>query len=213
MGSAKIELQAFNQLYLAAFYTLVALFYTLRIKLFRPQAPSCEFVHMGKSGTLHWWNHLTFRVFRILIWGVCVARLIWPQMDAWLIFVPLSAIPVVVICGMLMLASGFALAIWGNLLLSGLWRSGVDSQGPGRLVTHSLYRYSRNPIFIGVMLGQLGFFLALPGWFSLTCLLVGWTAVGVQIYLEEQHLQEKLPVEYGQYRRNTARWWGSSKGN
>lgn len=203
-----MELSLFNQIFLAAFYTLVALFYTLRIKLSRPQAPSGDFVHMGSLGSLHWWNHLTFRIFRILIWAVCVLRLFWPELDSYLLFVPVAQIPVVVSLGMGLLVVGFALAIWGNLTLDGLWRSGVDKDAPSGLVTHSLYRHSRNPIFIGVLAGQLGFFMALPGWFSLLCLLVGWTAIGIQVRLEEAHLAAKYPREFNLYCRQTARWFG-----
>ena len=60
--SAIIE---FTRIYLAVFYTAVALFYTVRIITAKKNTHS-ELVFLGQPFCSHWWNHMTFRLFRVL---------------------------------------------------------------------------------------------------------------------------------------------------
>lgn len=197
--------EQFTAYFLAAFYTGVAAFYVVLARLRVRKDTSTQLIHMGRSFSLHWWNHLVFRVFRLLIWAVCVIRVFYPPLDQYLGVCP-TYTPLLAMAGMLLLAGGFTLAIAGNMNLNSVWRSGVDEQGPQRLVTHRLYAFSRNPMYIGVKIAQIGFVLALPSVFSLICLVVGWLAVDVQVRLEEKHLSSRFSGEYDNYRRRVARW-------
>lgn len=86
------------------------------------------------------------------------------------------------------------------------WCSGINPDGPSELVTAGLYRFSRNPVFVGVALGQLGFFLALPSLFSLLCLPIGLVALHRQIWAEEIHLAALFPRNYMSYVALVPRW-------
>ena len=200
-------LESFIAVYLAAFYSGVALFYLVFAKLRKRDHDGSSMIHMGERFSLHWWNHLTFRFFRIAIWSVCVLRLFAPALDSWLL--PFTALQLdwIALTGMGLLTLGFALAVSGSLNLSGAWRSGIDESASEQLVTTHLYALTRNPTYVGVRMAQLGFFLALPNLFSLVCLIVGWIAVSVQIGLEETHLQQRFGEAYAQYRRSVGRWF------
>ena len=73
-------------------------------------------------------------------------------------------------------------------------------------MTTGLFRISRNPMFIGVAMGQLGFFLALPSLFSLLCLPIGLIALQRQVRAEEKHLAATLPQFYPSYVALVPRW-------
>ena len=99
--------------------------------------------------------------FRIAIWTACVLRLLFPEMERWLL--PWQAckwtgfrLAVSVYC------VSVCFAVCGSLSLAAAWRSGIDEAASEQLVTTRLYAFTRNPTFVGVRLAQLGFFLPGP---------------------------------------------------
>lgn len=191
-------------LFLAAFFTFVALFYTaLILKKHRKQKPV---VTMGVPYSCHWWNHLTFKVFRTAIWFVCIAIVFSPTLFDYLVPFHFLILPEIAWSGAVLLVLGFIIAMLANLTLGNQWRSGIMQNPDLQLVCHGVYSVSRNPAFIGVALGQLGFFLALPCLFSLICLIVGSMALRTQIHLEEKHLLHCHPKQYPSYQKMVPRW-------
>ena len=149
---------------------------------------------------------MTFRWFRAAIWLICVTRLFAPSIDAGLvIFTPMYVAPVLM-SGVALLCLGFSIALVSHQQLGQAWRSGIDPSGPKSLQQSGLYRFSRNPMYIGVMTAQLGFFLALPSLFTLVCLIIGVSALVRQVNAEEDHLRETLPTEYKDYSAHVPRW-------
>ena len=74
-------------------------------------------------------------------------------------------------------------------------------------VAQGLYRFSRNPMYLGMALLHLGIALALD---SLGALLT-WPVASVLIdrlviAREERHLARRFGPEYQEYRRNVRRW-------
>jgi protein-S-isoprenylcysteine O-methyltransferase Ste14 len=86
------------------------------------------------------------------------------------------------------------------------WRIGIDSEHETPLVTHGLFRRSRNPIFLGMRLNLAGFFLVLPNALTLAIWLVGDVAIQAQVYLEEEHLRRLHGPTYEDYCREVRRW-------
>ncbi len=75
------------------------------------------------------------------------------------------------------------------------------------LVTHGLYRYTRNPMYLGLLLmligwglflGALSPFLILPAFV--------WVITRLQILPEERILQAKFGITYRDYRARVPRW-------
>lgn len=197
--------EAFSRWYLAIFFVVVAVFYaaTIMVKTTRTgQSP----VTFGSPGSRHWLVHTTFRVFRLLIMAICLARLPYPQIDAWL--VPIEALwlaPVLLTGNAMML-----LSLVGLIHLHGemgtQWRSGVPEDDTSTLITTGAFARTRNPMFILIQLAQLGFFFSLPTVFSLACLVVGIAAIQVQARIEEQHLAARHGEAYARYRKRVPRW-------
>ena len=73
---------------------------------------------------------------------------------------------------------------WGFLILSLIvvwiaqsqmansWRIGIDEKNKTKLVTKGLFSISRNPIFLGIMIANIGLFLVIPNAFTL--LIIGF---------------------------------------
>jgi len=200
--SAIIE---FTRIYLAAFYTAVALFYTVRI-IMTKKSTNTELVFLGERFCSHWWNHMTFRLFRVSIWMVCVSRLFYPEFDQYLGLITTLDNALVLIFGNFLLTFGFLMTIIIHFSMKQKWRSGVDPQGPLSLITDGFFKYSRNPIFVSVGLSQLGFFLAFPSIFTLICLIIGLYTLYKQAIVEEQHLGVAFQGNYQVYQNNVRRW-------
>ncbi len=75
------------------------------------------------------------------------------------------------------------------------------------LVTNGMYRFSRNPMYLGMLvmligfavyLGQLTPFLILPAFYFLI--------TEMQIKPEEEMLEQKFGKEYLEYKRRVRRW-------
>lgn len=195
----------FTRVYLAAFYTGVAVFYAVRITL-RKRAASREMVFPGELFCSTWWNHMLFRAFRVAIWMVCLFRLFFPSLDNYLgLFAGLNVWPVV-LAGNVLLTAGFLFTVSTHFSLGRDWRSGIDPGAPKTLKTDGVYRFSRNPMFVGVATAQVGFLLALPSVFSAVCLLVGLYALHSQTVAEEAHLLKSFPQDYRRYANQVRRW-------
>lgn len=135
-----------------------------------------------------------------------MARVFYPSLDAYLGACPAQGLATWQWTGAGMLVFGFALAVAGHFNLRQAWRSGIDPAGPSTLITDHLYRFSRNPMYIGVIVAQLGFVLALPSVFSLVCLIAGVCAILNQVRLEERHLQQRFERQYSAYAGQVRRW-------
>ena len=106
------------------------------------------------------------------------------------------------------------LAIGTILYLRCVWDFAVSGGGtpapidaPKRLVTNGVYRYSRNPIYVAVL-------IAVAGWASLFQALI-LVAYGVVLFVlysffvqryEEPHLAREFGDKYAAYTATTGRW-------
>jgi len=78
---------------------------------------------------------------------------------------------------------------------------------PGRLVTEGIYRYTRNPIYLGLALMLIGACIL----FSARCAMVP-VAIFILvadrwfIRVEERMLSKEFGLEFEQYRARTRRW-------
>ena len=86
------------------------------------------------------------------------------------------------------------------------WRIGIDTENRTPLVQNGIFRISRNPIYIGIVITLSGLFLIIPNALTLLILIVGLVLIGVQVRLEEEHVGKMYPREYAEYRQRVRRW-------
>lgn len=107
---------------------------------------------------------------------------------------------------------------WGLLILSLIvvwisqtqmansWRIGIDEKNKTELVTNGMFRISRNPIFLGIMIANIGLFMIIPNAFTLVIILLSTTSINTQIRLEEAFLKQEFGNEYLKYSKKVRRW-------
>jgi protein-S-isoprenylcysteine O-methyltransferase Ste14 len=86
------------------------------------------------------------------------------------------------------------------------WRIGIDTEHTTKLVQTGVFRLSRNPIFVGMIVTLFGLFLVIPTVGTLITLLIGVIVIGIQVRLEEEYLTKAHGDEYLQYHRRVRRW-------
>lgn len=112
-----------------------------------------------------------------------------------------------IVAGLAIFALGFALAGWAIFAFRRAG-TGVETRKPSTtVVAAGPYRFSRNPIYLGMVLGIVGVGIA-AGSAWVIAMLVPFLAVirtGV-IAREEAYLDAKFGEDYRRYRAGVRRW-------
>lgn len=87
------------------------------------------------------------------------------------------------------------------------WRIGIDEENKSELITDGLFSLSRNPIFLGIMIANIGLFLVLPNAFTLLIIALSTVSINTQIRLEEEFLKKEFGLKYTHYQSKVNRWF------
>ncbi len=110
--------------------------------------------------------------------------------------------------GAVLFAAGAVIAGWGLVLFGKAKTTTVPGKLSGKLVTWGPYRFTRNPMYVGLVLAYLGEAGLLKQiWpvvlLPFTVAYINWTVIPV----EEAKLEEAFANEYKQYRLQVRRWF------
>lgn len=108
--------------------------------------------------------------------------------------------------GVVLLAASLAWTAVAQAQMGASWRIGIDTDKATELVEHGLFARSRNPIFLGMRVGLLGFFFLLPNAVTLLTLVLGEVLIQLQVRLEEDFLMKAQGDAYRAYCRRARRW-------
>ena len=113
--------------------------------------------------------------------------------------------------GWLAAAAGVAIAIAARMRFrkAGTTVNPLDPSKASRLVTDGVFRVSRNPMYLGLVLLLIGWAIWLGSaspWLIPPLFVIVLTVV--QIIPEEQALSRRFGEQYLSYRRSVARWIG-----
>jgi protein-S-isoprenylcysteine O-methyltransferase Ste14 len=113
-------------------------------------------------------------------------------------------------------AIGFAIA------MRCVWDFGWTGHGtpapfapPQRLVVVGLYRYVRNPMYLGFAAGWISLWAIFGHPDPRLIVAVAAVALGIHLFVvfyEEPTLRSKFGAEYDQYRQHVRRWWPRLRG-
>lgn len=109
---------------------------------------------------------------------------------------------------------GIAFCLFGVavvILINGMFKHNSTAIEPWKpttvLVTHGLYRFSRNPIYVGFCLFNIGVGIALDNLWVLLSFIPGAILVYfIAIAREEAYLERTFGEEYLAYKRKVRRW-------
>jgi len=130
-------------------------------------------------------SFLLFIIIGIADWN----SLNWPALIRWPI-------------GVLLITTGNLLA-WG-----GVWQFGLKktSGAEGSLVTSGLYRYSRNPQYVGDICTLVGWMILSASIWAIPAVLAGILAFVLAPFAEESWLEEIHGDEYREYFKKAPRF-------
>ncbi len=97
-----------------------------------------------------------------------------------------------------------------TITMKSSWRVGIPEEKTS-LITNGIYKWSRNPAFVGFDLLYLSMCLL---FFNIPLVLVSvWAAImlHLQILQEEAHMHKMFGETYDQYKKHTSRYFGRRK--
>lgn len=99
----------------------------------------------------------------------------------------------------------FALAVW---TMRDSWRAGIPETDQTKMVTSGIYRFSRNPAFLGFDLLYLGHLLLFFNWVLLAFTVLAMAMLHLQILQEERYLPTVFGKPYLAYKARVFRYFG-----
>ena len=111
--------------------------------------------------------------------------------------------------------TGFCLAIVGDVVfltsvicMKDSWRAGIPDKDKTELVTNGIYKYSRNPAFLGFDFMYMGVFLMYGNLLTLIFSAFAMVMLHLQILQEEKFLEATFGNEYLDYKKQVFRYLG-----
>jgi len=109
--------------------------------------------------------------------------------------------------GALIFVAGIALNVGGFVAQKPAGTDPIPFNPTTRIVAHGLYRFSRNPMYLGFALCTFGLAILVDSAWMLLALPIGLVLVDrIVITREERYLERKFGDEYLNYKRRVRRW-------
>lgn len=160
----------------------------------------------SKSDDAHGFNGKVFKlisVIELIVVGIYAFKNDWNQylLPFWYI-----ENKVLLIIGWCLLGLSLGLVLIAQSHMANSWRIGIDKENRSELVTTGFFSISRNPIFLGIMIANVGLFLALPNAYTLLIISLSTLSINTQIRLEEGFLKSEFGKDYEDYCKKVRRW-------
>lgn len=147
-----------------------------------------------------------FKLFFAVVIAAVVVYSFFPGAYPYLMRIPWLERPWIRFAGVVLLIASLAWTILAQARMGESWRIGIDNEHKTPLVQTGLFRISRNPIFVGIMVTLLGFFLVIPNAITLLIFVLGVILINIQVRLEEEYLKTTHGDEYIRYTQLVRRW-------
>ena len=111
--------------------------------------------------------------------------------------------------------TGFLTAMTGDIIflvsvikMKDSWRAGIPENDRTSLVTDGIYKFSRNPAFLGFDLMYAGMLLLYMNIGTIVFTVFAITMLHLQILQEEKYLTDVFGEEYTEYKKHVLRYLG-----
>lgn len=147
------------------------------------------------------------RVERQVKWSVYTWIAIWIlNIFGYSIYTPLLLVMPFRYIGVALSALGAILFFVSVIIMDKSWRVGIDQSSTAKLITHGIYKFSRNPAYLAFDIMFLG---TIATFGDVGLLLIG-TFSGFSLHKlilkEESYLEEKFEGEYTKYKNDVGRY-------
>ncbi|MBL4933722.1 methyltransferase family protein [Clostridium paridis] len=110
------------------------------------------------------------------------------------------------IVGLLVITAGIIFFCVAAITMKNSWRVGIDKSTKSELITEGIYKYSRNPAFVGFYLMFIGLFFVYLDIITLIVMILNIYIMNRLVIEEEKHLEEMFGEEYIKYKDKTPRY-------
>lgn len=118
------------------------------------------------------------------------------------------AVTPLTVVGLLVAAIGDMTFIVAMITMKDSWRAGISESEKTQLITDGIYRFSRNPAFLGFDLMYIGIMLAFLNIPLLCFTVLVVISLHLQILQEEKFLITVFGNSYKEYQKRTCRYLG-----
>ena len=198
----RMSLRYFLPIYLLA-YVVAAFFWRSYVVWKRTGVNPVVF--KGSDSAHDFVGRVTKALFGLVI-AVVVIHAFSPSAYQYVMPVPWLERPWVRRIGVMLSLASLFWTVLAQAHLGDSWRIGIDYEHRTEFVQRGVFKFSRNPIFLGMIVTLLGFFLIIPNVGTLITLIVGVILIGIQVRLEEEYLTRTHGDEYIEYCHNVRRW-------
>ena len=163
-------------------------------------------ITFDRSDDAHSYIGKLFKFISFFQFAIVVVYAIKPDWYEYYLPVWYLENPILQIIGWVLLHASLVWIFIAQLQMADSWRIGIDQQNETQLITKGLFSISRNPIFLGIIIADLGLFLVIPNALTILILALVFTTIQIQVRLEEPHLSQTHGESYIQYRNQVRRW-------
>ena len=147
-----------------------------------------------------------FKLFFAVVVAVVLVYSFFPAAYSYLMPIPWVERAWIRSTGVVLLIASLTWTILAQARMGESWRIGIDNEHKTKLVQAGLFRISRNPIFLGIMVTLLGLLLVMPNAITLLIFVLGVVLINIQVRLEEEYLKKTHGDEYLRYTQLVRRW-------
>jgi protein-S-isoprenylcysteine O-methyltransferase Ste14 len=160
-----------------------------------------------KTDSAHDYIGRVFGILFALIVIIVLVHSFWP--NGYLLFMPIEWLERtwITTAGLMSLVLSLVWTLLAQTQMGESWRIGIDQEHQTALVRTGVFAFSRNPIFLGMIITLLGLFLVIPNALTLLTLMIGVMLIGTQVRLEEEFLLKSHGEDYARYKRHVRRWF------
>lgn len=200
----KIPLEKYIPYHLLALLILAVFYGIYLVKQWKQKRRGIQTMQIGRGKDAQ--THTVETLMGIAAVGIIPAQLLsigfgWSHLPAGARFT-----------GLCVGAVGDLIFLISVLCMKDSWRVGIPNQDRTELVTDGIYRYSRNPAFLGFDLQYIGVLLMFCNLLTAVFTAFAITMLHLQILQEERYLTSAFGAEYLHYRRRVFRYLGRRKG-
>jgi protein-S-isoprenylcysteine O-methyltransferase Ste14 len=159
---------------------------------------------MGHDGG-HRLAALLNSVASLLLLVTAVAYPLDARTVTWFGRISLLDRPIVQAAGVATVALSGLCLVWGSVSLGGSFRVALPEWGQP-LVTHGIYRFTRNPLALSANLLALSVLLMAPSWLAMVSFLLNAISYEWKIRIEEAYLHQTHGAAYTAYCARTGRY-------
>ena len=111
-------------------------------------------------------------------------------------------------CALFLAIVGLIITVIGQQQMGSSWRAIVAKSKRTELITHGLFKYSRNPVYIGTLILFFSVVILFPHILMLICFLFAYSSIELLVrFDEEPHLRKVHGEEYENYCKRVNRFF------